>query len=74
VVGTITGGIIGCLLGGATGGALGAKLGEVVDQNILNNFICLDCGFAFCSHTTGAEQTAPFTQTASHQTDAFGQY
>jgi len=74
VVGTITGGVIGCLLGGATGGALGAKLGEVVDQNILNNHKCLECGFAFCSHAPASEQTAAFTQTASSSNDGFSQY
>lgn len=39
--------IIGCLVGGATGCAIGVSLGEMVDENILDNFLCLECGHTF---------------------------
>lgn len=47
IVGGIAGAIIGALAGAATGGAAGATLGEIVDDNILDDYACLDCAFSF---------------------------
>lgn len=45
------GGILGtilCIMGGATSGAIvGSTLGGVVDDNLLDNFICLQCNHQF---------------------------
>ena len=46
-LGGIAGAIIGGLFGGAAGCAVGVKLGEVVDNNILDNYLCLDCDYTF---------------------------
>lgn len=46
-VGGITGAIFGALLGCAAGGTLGAKVGQLIDQQILKNYRCLDCGHHF---------------------------
>jgi rubredoxin len=51
-IGSIAGAIIGGLVGGAVGGAAGAMLGEVVDDNILNNYQCLACGYTFSKKDT----------------------
>ena len=40
----------GMFVGGIAGGTTGAALGEVVDENILNNFHCLDCRYKFSLH------------------------
>ena len=47
IVGGIAGAIIGALVGAATGGAAGATLGEIVDDNILDDYVCLNCAFSF---------------------------
>src|SRR5471030_316550 len=49
--------IVVALFGGAAGGAAGAVLGDVVDENILDNFVCLNCGFSF-GKTNDQAQTA----------------
>ena len=43
-VGAAAGGIGGALLGAITGGAAGSKVGKELDENVLNNRKCLDCG------------------------------
>ena len=40
------GGMVG-VVGGASGGMAGAKLGELVDDRMLDNCQCLDCGHRF---------------------------
>ena len=34
-------------IGTAAGGATGSKCGEYVDENILDNYQCLACGYSF---------------------------
>ncbi len=34
-------------LGGVAGGIAGATLGEQMDDKVLNNFQCLECGYSF---------------------------
>jgi hypothetical protein len=46
-VGGIAGAILGGLAGAATGCIAGAKLGEVIDERVLDNYGCLDCGLSF---------------------------
>ena len=46
-VGGIGGAIIGALLGGATGASAGVILGDVLDDRVLDNLRCLDCGYSF---------------------------
>ena len=46
-VGGIGGAVIGALLGGATGASAGVILGEVLDDRVLDNYRCLDCGYSF---------------------------
>ncbi|MEB0027382.1 hypothetical protein QN375_16620 [Pseudomonas sp. MH9.2] len=41
------GALIGGLAGAATGCIAGAKLGEVIDERVLDNYTCLDCGLSF---------------------------
>lgn len=49
VLGGVAGAIFGGLFGAAAGGAVGAKAGEVIDSNVLDNFVCLSCGHEFSS-------------------------
>jgi hypothetical protein len=46
-VGGIGGAVIGALLGGATGASAGVILGDVLDERVLDNLRCLDCGYSF---------------------------
>lgn len=45
--GVVFGVLVGLLVGGGTGCVLGASLGEVIDQHVLNNCMCLQCGYTF---------------------------
>jgi hypothetical protein len=47
IFGGIVGAILGGLFGGAAGGTVGARLGEVVDDTVLDNCHCLQCGYCF---------------------------
>ncbi|WP_419204455.1 hypothetical protein [Bordetella trematum] len=38
---------MGVLIGGAAGGAAGAAIGEHVDDTLLDNYVCQDCGHPF---------------------------
>jgi DNA-directed RNA polymerase subunit RPC12/RpoP len=46
-LGALSGAILGGLVGAATGGITGSKLGEVIDQRVLDNYVCRDCGHTF---------------------------
>lgn len=46
-VGGIGGAVIGALLGGATGASAGVLLGDVLDERVLDNYQCLECGYSF---------------------------
>lgn len=48
-VGGIGGAVIGALLGGATGASAGVILGDILDERVLDNLRCLDCGYSFSS-------------------------
>lgn len=39
--------ILGALVGATTGCAVGARLGESIDEHLLHNRRCLDCGHRF---------------------------
>tara|TARA_R100001369_G_C3300181_1_gene165552 strand:+ start:219 stop:491 length:273 start_codon:yes stop_codon:yes gene_type:complete len=49
VLGGLTGAMLGALSGGIAGCATGALLGDMVDESILDNFQCLECGYTFSS-------------------------
>ena len=46
-VGRVTGAIIGGLVGGTTGASAGVALGSVLDEQVLDNYRCLDCRYCF---------------------------
>lgn len=46
-LGGIAGAVLGAIIGATTFGFMGAKLGELVDNTILDNYHCLDCGQTF---------------------------
>lgn len=48
-VGSVTGAIIGGLVGGTTGASAGVALGSVLDEQVLDNQRCLECGYCFPS-------------------------
>ncbi|BBB66559.1 hypothetical protein UNDYM_2306 [Undibacterium sp. YM2] len=47
VIGSIAGAIIGGLVGGATGCSVGVRLGAVLDDRILDNYECQECGHTY---------------------------
>lgn len=47
IIGGVSGALLGAVSGGVAGAAAGTKLGEVVDNDILDNFECTSCDFAF---------------------------
>lgn len=51
-LGSVAGAIIGGLLGGTTGCSAGAALGELIDDKVLHNYRCLDCGHTFGEAST----------------------
>lgn len=46
-VGSVAGAILGCFIGAVSCGVAGTKLGEIVDQRILDNYLCQSCGHTF---------------------------
>ena len=46
-VGGMAGAVLGGLFGAVAGGTVGSKAGEFVDQKILDNYECLNCGHVF---------------------------
>jgi hypothetical protein len=50
-LGSVVGGLAGALFGGFIGGVLAVRqalnCGEFVDDNILDNYQCLRCGYTF---------------------------
>jgi hypothetical protein len=46
-LGVVVGGVVGALVGAAAGIFIGAKAGEAVDEHILDNYHCLECGYKF---------------------------
>ncbi len=54
----IGGAVIGGLLGGVTGVSAGVILGDVLDELVLDNYRCLECGHSF-SIDADPEDEAP---------------
>ncbi|CUR46210.1 hypothetical protein BN2364_1769 [Alloalcanivorax xenomutans] len=46
-VGSLTGAVLGGLIGCAAGGVTGARLGAQLDDKVLDNHQCRDCGHTF---------------------------
>ncbi|MBW0172115.1 MAG: hypothetical protein KXJ61_18000 [Hydrogenophaga sp.] len=58
VLGAVAGAMLAALAGAAAGCAAGVALGEFLDDKLLNNHHCLDCGHCFGSpptQTSGAQ-------------------
>lgn len=53
--GSLIGAIVGGLLGATTGYALGSELGQIVDQSILDNRHCNNCGQSFSASEPSIE-------------------
>ncbi|MCH8532300.1 MAG: hypothetical protein LAT65_15730 [Saccharospirillum sp.] len=51
-IGGLGGLIIGALFGGAAGASVGVILGDILDENVLDNHRCLDCGHCFSGEPT----------------------
>jgi hypothetical protein len=49
-LGVLAGAILGGLLGGTAGSMARAKAGDVVDEKLLGNFECSDCGHVFSEY------------------------
>lgn len=43
----ITSSVLAALISGAASSATGVKLGEIIDEKILNNYLCHGCGHTF---------------------------
>jgi hypothetical protein len=46
-LGSLAGAIFGGLLGASVGCTAGSKAGEVIDATVLENLLCLSCGYEF---------------------------
>jgi hypothetical protein len=68
-IGGIAGAIIGGLCGGAAGCAAGVALGEVVDDNILDNYYCLDCKYTFSKKCRSLDIDSSDSDSSAHQPD-----
>ncbi len=47
VLGSLSGALLGALFGAATCGMAGSRLGAMIDERVLDNHQCLDCGQTF---------------------------
>jgi uncharacterized membrane protein len=47
IIGGVSGALLGAVSGGVAGAAVGTKLGDVIDNDLLDNFECTSCDFAF---------------------------
>ncbi len=68
-IGGIAGAIIGGLCGGAAGCAAGVALGEVVDDNILDNYYCLDCKYTFSKKCSSLNAGCSDSDSPTHPPD-----
>lgn len=50
-LGSLVGAVLGGLVGAASGRVAGAKIGEILDERLLDNFYCEDCGRSFGNHS-----------------------
>ena len=53
----IGGAVIGGLLGGVTGVSAGIILGDVLDEQVLDNNRCLECGHSFSKESEPEDET-----------------
>lgn len=65
VLGAVAGAMLAALAGAAAGCTVGAALGEFLDDKLLNNHLCLDCGHCFSHSSTQANGTQP-TRAPTH--------
>ncbi|TVT33516.1 hypothetical protein [Marinobacter vinifirmus] len=54
----IGGAVIGGLLGGVTGVSAGIILGDVLDEVVLDNYRCLECGHSFSKESEPEDETS----------------
>lgn len=47
VYGNVASTIVAALVGATAGGTTGVRLGEVIDEKVLDNYLCHHCGHAF---------------------------
>lgn len=59
VLGAVAGAMLAALAGAAAGCTVGAALGEFLDDKLLNNHLCLDCGHSFSATPTPANGAQP---------------
>jgi len=59
VLGAVAGALLAALAGAAAGCTVGAALGEFLDDKLLDNHLCLDCGHSFSSISTQANCAEP---------------
>jgi len=59
VLGSVAGALLAALAGAAAGCTVGAALGEFLDDKLLNNLLCLDCGHSFGSTPTRSNDAPP---------------
>ncbi len=52
IIGTLSGAVISALLGAGAGGITGAQIGGMIDQQILGNHLCTQCGHTFSLEKT----------------------
>ncbi|WP_273915237.1 hypothetical protein [Burkholderia pseudomallei] len=52
IFGGLAGGLLGALFGGAAGCAAGSAVGAQVDEHLLSNLVCLECGHTFSKPST----------------------
>lgn len=67
VLGAVAGAMLAALAGAAAGCTVGAALGEFLDDKLLNNHLCRDCGHSFSHSPTQADgPQPPRTPTHAH--------
>lgn len=60
-IGFIAGAILGGLAGGTTGGMIGLQIGTLIDEHVLHNHVCAECGHHFQANRHDAQ--SPFFTT-----------
>lgn len=53
VAGGLAGGVLAVLMSGSAGCAAGAAFGNVIDENVLDKYRCVECGHAFSQPHAG---------------------
>ncbi len=59
VLGAVAGALLAALAGAAAGCTVGAALGDFLDEKLLNNHLCMDCGHSFGSTPTRSNDAQP---------------